>query len=67
MAINRFEELGFDYFDEYFDIEMAEQTDHIFDFIRSNAIYMQDGISLRQLGELYKRIFGRNGMEDGWL
>ena len=62
MAINRFEELGFDYFDEYFDVEMAEQTDHIFDFIRSNAIYMQDGISLRQISELY-----REYLEDmGW-
>ena len=62
MAISRFEELGFDYYDDYFDVDMAEQTDHIFDFIRSNAIHMQNGITLKQISELY-----REYLEDmGW-
>lgn len=62
LAINRFEQLGFDYFDNYFDVDMAEQTDHIFDFIRSEAMQMKDGISLKQISELYK-----NYLEDmGW-
>lgn len=62
MAIQRFEELGFDYYDDYFDVDMAEQTDHIFDFIRSNAIHMQNGITLKQISELY-----REYLEDmGW-
>lgn len=62
MAITRFEELGFDYYDDYFDVDMAEQTDHIFDFIRSNAIHMQNGITLKQISELY-----REYLEDmGW-
>lgn len=62
MAIARFEELGFDYYDDYFDVDMAEQTDHIFDFIRSNAIHMQNGITLKQISELY-----REYLEDmGW-
>lgn len=62
IAISRFEQLGFDYFDDYFDVDMAEQTDHIFDFIRSEAMQMKDGISLKQISELYK-----NYLEDmGW-
>ena len=62
MAISRFKELGFDYYDDYFDVDMAEQTDHIFDFIRSNAIHMQNGITLKQISELY-----REYLEDmGW-
>lgn len=62
LAISRFEQLGFDYFDDYFDVDMAEQTDHIFDFIRSEAMQMKDGISLKQISELYK-----NYLEDmGW-
>lgn len=62
MAISRFEELGFDYYDDYFDVDMAEQTDHIFDFIRNNAIHMQNGITLKQISELY-----REYLEDmGW-
>ena len=62
MAIQRFEELGFDYYDDYFDVDMAEQTDHIFDFMRTNAIHMQHGITLKQISELY-----REYLEDmGW-
>lgn len=62
IAINRFKELGQDHFDDYFDVDMAEQTDHIFDFMRSEAMQMKDGISLKQLSELYK-----NYLEDmGW-
>lgn len=53
-AIDRFNELGEWYYEDYMDVGMAESTDHIFAFVRENYKYLGDPCSLKKASELYK-------------
>ena len=54
MAMDTFQELGYSFYDDYFDIEMAVNTDIIFDFVRSNAMEIGKDITLKRVAEMYK-------------
>lgn len=53
-CIDLFEELGPYHYDEYMDVRMVEETDHIFSFMREHAVTLGDEVSLKKASELYK-------------
>ena len=53
-SIQRFEEMGPYYYEDYVDLEMAEATDHIFAFVREHANVLGDPVTLKKASELYR-------------
>lgn len=55
-AIKVFESLGSTYFEDYEDVEMQKESDHVFNFVRETYLEGQltDPISLKKASELYK-------------
>lgn len=53
-AISTFKRLGPYFYDDYVDVEMVSNTDHIFDFMREYYDQLGDPCSLRKASELYK-------------
>lgn len=53
-AIDFFNAVGSYYYEDYVDVNMAEDTDHIYSFVRENADQLRPGISLKRVAEIYK-------------
>ena len=54
-CIDRYLELGMDYYQDDVDIDMMMWSDKVFDFVRENYVHIQKGITLKRATELYKR------------
>lgn len=54
-AIEVFEELGPEYYEDEVDVSMIAYSDRVFDFVRENAYELnrEDGITLKRASELY--------------
>lgn len=53
-AIDTFNRLGINYYDDYMDVEMAEATDYIFSFVRESYPQLGDPVSLKKASELFR-------------
>lgn len=54
MAIEMFNSLGPDYYEDYIDVAMMENTDHFYAFVKDNAKLLGDRVTLVRAAELYK-------------
>ena len=53
-CIERYRELGIDYYQDNVDVDMMMWSDKVFDFVREHSLQMEKGITLKRATELYK-------------
>ena len=53
-AIDTFNSMGPGFYEDYFDHNMIERTDHFYSFMRENAVGLGDLCTLKTASELYK-------------
>lgn len=53
-AIDCFNELGPNYYDDFMDVNMAEATDYVFAFVRENYPLLGDTVTLKRAAELFR-------------
>ncbi|MEG0239463.1 MAG: DUF5906 domain-containing protein [Anaerorhabdus sp.] len=53
-AVERFNEMGFAYYDDFIDVDMLEATDLIFSFVSEYEDQLGDEVNLKDVAKLYK-------------